>query len=135
MTEDIVVLIAEDDEGHFLLTKRCLLEAGFNNEIIWFVDGQETLDFFYSVEDGTRCNKSRKYLLLLDIRMPKVDGLKVLEKIKQDAQLAQISVVIVTTSKDPRQAEECYKLGCDGHVVKPVDQKLIKTIQQVTNCV
>ncbi len=135
MTEDIVVLIAEDDEGHFLLTKRCLRDAGLNNEIIWFADGQETLDFFYSQGEGTGHDRSKKYLLLLDIRMPKVDGMKVLEKVKQDTELARIPVVVVTTSKDPQQAEECYNLGCDGHIVKPVGQMLIKTIRQVTKCV
>ncbi len=132
MREDIIILIAEDDESHFLLTKRCLLDTGLNNKIIWFMDGQETLDFFYSLGDGTRYDKSSKYVLLLDIRMPKVDGMKVLEKIKQDTQLSQIPVVVVTTSKDPRQAEECYNLGCDAHVVKPVDQMLAKTIKRVT---
>jgi len=135
MTEDIVVLIAEDDEGHFLLTKRCLRDAGLNNEIIWFADGQETLDFFNSQGEGARYDKARKYLLLLDIRMPRVDGMKVLEKVKQDEQLTQIPIVVVTTSKDPQQAEECYDLGCDGHIVKPVGEMLIKTIRQVTKCV
>ena len=135
MTEDIVVLIAEDDEGHFLLTKRCLCDAGLNNEIIWFADGQKTLDFFYSQGEGARYDKARKYLLLLDIRMPRVDGMEILEKVKQDTKLARIPIVVVTTSKDPHQAEECYNLGCDGHIVKPVGEMLIKTIRQVTKCV
>ena len=72
---------------------------------------------------------------MLDIRMPRVDGMEILEKVKQDTKLARIPIVVVTTSKDPHQAEECYNLGCDGHIVKPVGEMLIKTIRQVTKCV
>ncbi|MHC5059641.1 MAG: response regulator [Planctomycetota bacterium] len=133
MREDIIILIAEDEQSHFLLTKRCLLDAGLGNEIIWLKDGQEAFDFFYSTGNGASYDKSRKYVLLLDIRMPRIDGMKVLEKIKQDKDLNEIPVVVVTTSKDPRQAEECYNLGCDAHVVKPVNKMLAKTIKRVTN--
>ena len=81
MEEKVTILIAEDDDGHFSLIRKNLLRSGLTNEIIRFVDGQEALDFLFgNGEDSKRAPDSR-YLLILDIRMPKVDGVKVLETI------------------------------------------------------
>src|SRR4030042_3038719 len=116
-----VILIAEDDEGHFELIKRSLQRAGVCNQILRFADGQETLDFLFVRGDGPKRETDREYLLLLDIRMPKIDGIEVLEKVKQDPELKKIPVIMLTPTDDPRTVERCHKLGCSVYIVKPVE--------------
>ena len=72
------------------------------------------------------------YVLLLDIRMPKVDGVQVLRRLKQDAELAKIPVTMITTTDDPREVYECFRLGCSNYITKPVDyDKFVKVIRQL----
>lgn len=120
MTTDVTILIAEDNEGHFSLIKKNLMRAGVFNEIVRFIDGQELLDFFF---DGTSegAADTRAYLLILDIRMPKVDGVRVLERIKQDERYRMIPVVVLTTTDDPLEVDRCHGLGCSMYIVKPVE--------------
>jgi len=131
MRKEVTILVAEDDNGHFALTKKVLQRAGIENEIIWFTDGQETLEFLLDDDTIEAKNNGRKYLLLLDIRMPGISGVEVLEKIKNNAQLSDIPVIMVTTSSDQNIAEHCYSLGCESHVVKPVGDLLVKTVKRV----
>ncbi len=120
MTDDVVILIAEDDEGHFSLIKKNLMRGGIDNEIVRFCDGQETLDFLFA-GDGKGVLDRRAYLLILDIRMPKVDGVKVLERVRQDERLRRIPVIILTTTDDPAEVERCHRIGCSIYIVKPVE--------------
>ena len=90
------------------------------NPILRFENGQELLDFLF--RDGVRkrlpvCG----YLLLLDIRMPKVDGVEVLRRIKADPKLRKLPVIMLTTTDDPQEVARCHSLGCSNYVVKPVD--------------
>ncbi len=121
MKKDGVILIAEDDEGHFELIKRSLQRAGVCNQILRFADGQETLDFLFVRGDGPKRESEKEYLLLLDIRMPKIDGVEVLEEVKKDPELKKIPVIMLTTTDDPRTVERCHKLGCSVYIVKPVE--------------
>ncbi len=121
MKKEGVILIAEDDEGHFELIKRSLQRAGVCNEILRFADGQETLDFLFVRGDGPKREPDKEYLLLLDIRMPKIDGVEVLEKVKKDSELKKIPVIMLTTTDDPRTIERCHNLGCSVYIVKPVE--------------
>jgi len=121
MNKEGVILIAEDDEGHFELIKRTLQRAGVCNEILRFANGQETLDFLFIKGDGPTREPNKKYLLLLDIRMPKIDGIEVLDKIKQDTDLKKIPVIMLTTTDDPPTIERCHDLGCSVYIVKPVE--------------
>ncbi len=130
MRESVVILIVEDDEGHYILTKHCLRRADISNEILWFSDGQKALDFLHKQGDGSEFDEAKKYLMLLDIRLPKIDGMKTLEMIKKDDKLQKIPVIMLTTSDDQLQAGVCYELGCDGHVIKPVGDVLIKAVQR-----
>ncbi len=120
MTDDVIILIAEDDEGHFSLIRKNLMRAGIGNEIVRFCNGQETLDFLFGA-NGNGVQDRRAYLLILDIRMPKVDGVKVLERIRQDKRLRRIPVIILTTTDDPVEVERCHRLGCSIYIVKPVE--------------
>ena len=128
MRKDITILISEDDKGHFVLVKQCLRHAGLENEIEWFIDGQGTLD--YLLGENSKVQDGQKYILLLDIRMPKVNGVEVLEIMKADDKIKDIPVVMLTTSNDHEQAQRCYDLGCDAHIVKPVNEMLIKAMER-----
>jgi CheY-like chemotaxis protein len=121
MNKEGVILIAEDDEGHYELIKRSLQRAGVCNEILWFANGQETLDFLFIRGEGPKRQPDKEYILLLDIRMPKIDGVQVLERIKRDPELKKIPVIMLTTTDDPRMVERCHGLGCSVYIVKPVE--------------
>ena len=132
MRRDVVILVAEDDDGHFSLIQKNLQRSGIWNDMVRFVDGQQTLDFLFMRDGGAKREHSHKYLLLLDIRMPKVDGVEVLERIKQDAELKKMPVIILTTTDDPREIERCHSLGCSIYIVKPVEYEgFIDAIRKV----
>jgi CheY-like chemotaxis protein len=86
-----------------------------------FENGQQVLDFFFGKGEGPPYKPDRAYLLLLDIRMPKVDGVEVLRQIKQDGALRKLPVIMLTTTDDPREVARCHGLGCNSYIVKPVD--------------
>lgn len=121
MNEEITILIAEDDDGHAFLIQNNLADAGILNNIIRFKDGVETLAFLQKKNAQTHRISNRPYLLLLDIRMPRMDGLETLKIIKNDPELMKIPVIMLTTTDNPREIEECYKLGCNCYLTKPVN--------------
>jgi len=132
-----VFLVAEDDRGHFALTKRCLRRGGFTNEILWFADGEQLLSFLSGDgnADGAVREVGTEYVLLLDIRMPKVDGIEILERLKADCEFGEIPVIVVTTSDAPANVSRCMRLGCDGYVIKPLGKNLIRAVMGVlSNC-
>jgi CheY-like chemotaxis protein len=79
------------------------------------------LDFLFRRGAGPQRGSDMPYLLLLDIRMPQVDGVEVLRQVKQDAELRKIPVIMLTTTDDPREVERCHAIGCASYMVKPVD--------------
>ncbi|MGV3774052.1 MAG: response regulator [Verrucomicrobiales bacterium] len=121
MTHEVVILIAEDDAGHARLIEKNLQRADLHNPVLRFEDGQQILDFLFMQGKGPRRAIDTPYLLLLDIRMPKVEGVEVLRKIKADAELRKLPVVMLTTTDDPREVSRCHELGCSNYIVKPVD--------------
>ena len=131
MVKDVTILISEDDRGHFILMKHCLRNAGIDNEIVWLCDGQETLDFLFTHNGQPNLQQADKYILLLDIRMPKIDGIEILEDIRQDERLDHLPVVIVTSSDNPDNIRRCRDLGCDGYIVKPLDEEAIAMIERL----
>ena len=121
MTKEVVILIADDDAGHTRLIEKNLSRAGLNNPTWRFENGQQVLDFFFGKSDGSHRKPDTSYLLLLDIRMPKVDGIEVLRQIKQDGGLRKMPVIMLTTTDDPREVARCHGFGCNNYIVKPVD--------------
>jgi CheY-like chemotaxis protein len=119
--QEVNIIIAEDDEGHASLIMKNLKRAGFRNNFLHFKDGQEVLDFLFLKGKGVHRILGKSYLLLLDIRMPKVDGVDVLRQIKKDSELSKLPVIMVTTTDDPREIENCHNLGCNIYITKPVD--------------
>ncbi len=132
LKNEVVILIAEDDEGHAALIIKNLERAGIKNSIIHFKDGQETLDFLFFRGDGPHREKGACYLLLLDIRMPRADGVEVLKQIKEDKELRKMPIIMVTTTDDPKEVEKCHDMGCSNYVTKPVDyDQFIGVIKQL----
>jgi CheY-like chemotaxis protein len=132
MEKEVIILIAEDDDGHATLIQRNLKRAGIINEIIRFKDGQEVLDYLFQKGEGAKREKGKALLLLLDIRMPKVDGVEVLRRVKADEELKKMPVMMVTTTDDPREIENCHKLGCNNYVTKPIDyEKFVEAVRQL----
>lgn len=121
MTEDVVILIAEDDAGHFALIKKNLWRSCIVNDILQFKDGQEIIDFLFNANNGDGRKLHTKYVLLLDIRMPKVDGREVLRRIKEDPELRKMPVVMLTTTDESGEIDKCYDMGCSFYIVKPAD--------------
>ena len=121
MRKEVVILIADDDAGHARLIEKNLQRAGLHNQIIRFENGQQTLDFLFCRGPGQTRSSDVSYLLLLDIRMPQVDGIEVLRQIKADVELRKLPVSMLTTTDDPREVGRCHELGCSNYIVKPVD--------------
>jgi CheY-like chemotaxis protein len=121
MTKEMVILVADDDEGHARLIEMNLHRAGLHNAIQRFVNGQDILDFLFRRGTGPKRTPEAPYLLLLDIRMPKVDGVEVLRQLKADPELRKLPVIMLTTTDDPREVARCHELGCSNYIVKPVD--------------
>lgn len=121
--KEIIILVAEDDDGHAELIIEGLRESGLKNKIIRFSDGLELWNFLTSSYQEEKIEKSNEYLILLDINMPRMDGVEVLERIKSDVLLKDIPIMMLTTTDDPREIEKCYQLGCNVYVTKPVDFK------------
>lgn len=132
MHKDVVILVAEDDEGHAGLIKKNLGRAGIANQVMHFQDGQAVLDFLFRRGEGPHRSVDTAYVLLLDIRMPKVDGVEVLERIKADPELRKLPVIMITTTEDPREVERCHILGCSHYITKPIDyDSFVHAIRQL----
>lgn len=127
-----MILIAEDNAGHFQLIKKNLWLTCVDNEILQFKNGQEILNFLFKADTGIHLEEKKKYVLLLDIRMPQVDGLEVLKRVKADQRLRKIPVIMLTTTSDADMIKQCYELGCSYYLVKPVDyHRFMKAVQSL----
>jgi len=132
MKKEVNILIAEDDLGHAALIRKNLKRSGISNSIIHFKDGQEVLDYLFCKGEPPHRKNGDSYMLLLDIRMPKVDGVEVLRQIKNHSELKKIPVIMITTTDDPREVEKCHKLGCSNYITKPVDyEKFVESIKKL----
>jgi CheY-like chemotaxis protein len=128
MSKDPTILIVEDDEGHAILIRQNLEDAGLENRMEHFRDGQAILDFFFD----HRRQANETYLILLDIRMPKVDGIEVLRRLKAHPEFRKLPVIMLTTTDDTREIERCHQLGCSGYIQKPVDyDKFAEAIRRI----
>jgi two-component system response regulator len=119
---EIEILLVEDNPTDAELTIRALKKKNLANNLVWVKDGAEALDFLFATgEYADRSEKELPKLVLLDLRMPKVDGLEVLQRIKADERTRKIPVVVLTSSKEDKDIVESYKLGVNSYVSKPVE--------------
>ena len=121
VAEPLAIVLAEDDEGHATLVRRNLKRAGVANEIIHVQDGRQALDYVRRQGEFADRQSTGFLLLVLDINMPRLDGVEVLRQIKQDEKTAKLPVIMLTTTDDPREVERCYGLGCSVYITKPVE--------------
>ena len=129
---DLIILIAEDDDGHALLIKETIEESGISNQLIRFKDGKELWDFFTGESMDSLYDPSQRYLVLLDINMPRMGGLEVLRKLKSEKEFRKIPVMMLTTTDDPREVENCYQMGCSVYITKPIDfNRFISTLKRL----
>jgi DNA-binding response OmpR family regulator len=115
------ILLVEDDPKDVELTLTALEEYKLANEVVVARDGEEALDYLYRRGNFATRSTDNPAVLLLDLKLPKVDGLEVLQQIKADAKLKLIPVVVLTSSHEERDMITSYKLGVNAYVVKPVD--------------
>jgi CheY-like chemotaxis protein len=115
------ILLAEDDEGHAYLVQKNLERAGIVNRVTHVTDGQAALD--YVRREGQFANRRADgpLLLVLDINMPRIDGVEVLAQVKANEATAKLPVIMLTTTDDPREVQRCYQLGCSVYITKPVE--------------
>ncbi len=116
--EAIHILLVEDNPDHAELTRRALENGNVGNRVTWVKDGQEALDYLF--RRGAYAEALRPGLILLDINLPKVSGVEVLKKIKEDEGLRVIPVIMLTTSDRDEEAHKCYRFGANSFITKPV---------------
>jgi two-component system, response regulator len=128
MENNIVeILLVEDNQDDAELTIRALKKYNLANNLLHLQDGEEALNFLFSSNIG-----NMPKIILLDIKMPKVDGIEVLRKIKSDPYRKIIPVVVLTSSKEERDIIESYKLGVNAYIVKPVEfDKFVKAVSEI----
>jgi len=119
--EQVEILLVEDNETDAEMTIRALRRKNLANNLVWVKDGAEALDFiFRRGVYATRPNGTPR-LVLLDLKMPKVDGIEVLRRIKANEETRSVPVVVMTSSNEERDVLESYRLGANSYIVKPVE--------------
>jgi len=119
--EEVGILLVEDDDGHALLVEKNLRRAGLSNSFLRLKDGQEALDYFFDDDGALKRPRSEQIVVLLDVNMPRVGGVDVLKRLKENPATASIPIIILTTTDDPREIERCYEYGCNLYITKPVE--------------
>jgi CheY-like chemotaxis protein len=115
------ILLVEDDARDVELTLTALEEYNLANEVVVARDGEEALEYLYSRGKFKTRSSGNPAVLLLDLKLPKVDGLEVLKQVKSEETLRMIPIVVLTSSKEEKDMVASYKLGVSAYVVKPVD--------------
>lgn len=119
--QQIEILLVEDNPLDAELTRRALTKSGVVNKLLRLEDGQQALDYLFRRGAYTERDDSLPRLILLDLKMPRVDGLEVLRAIRAEKRTKGLPVVIMTSSEEERDITESYDLGINGYVVKPVE--------------
>jgi len=129
-SRDDPILLVEDNPDDVLVTQRAWKVGKFQNELLVVEDGEKALKFLN--KEGEYKEASRPILVLLDLKMPRVDGFEVLRQAKQDPNLKSIPIVVLTTSERDNDVDRAFKLGCNAYLVKPVQfPAFIKTMLEV----
>jgi len=118
---NIVIVLVEDNEDDQALATRALDRAGVTNKVVVLEDGVQALSFFEEAGRPGSTDSERTYLVLLDLKLPRVGGLEVLRRLREDPRTRRIPVVILTSSDEDRDLVESYDLGANSYIRKPVD--------------
>ena len=119
--EQVEILLVEDNPLDAELTIRALKNGGLANKLLWVKDGQQALDYLFRHGEYAQREDVFPRLVLLDLKMPRIDGIEVLKAIKADDRTRRIPVVVMTSSQEEKDVAQSYELGVNSYVVKPVD--------------
>jgi CheY-like chemotaxis protein len=117
----VTIIMIEDDEGHARLIEKNIRRAGVANQIVPFTNGTEALAYLMGPDGTGAVNKGRQLLVLLDLNLPDMTGVDILEKVKGNEHTRRSPVVVLTTTDDQREIQRCYDLGANVYITKPVD--------------
>jgi CheY-like chemotaxis protein len=117
----VTIVMVEDDEGHARLIEKNIRRAGVNNEIVPFADGTSALNYIMGADGSGEASSGRPMLILLDLNLPDMTGVSILEKVKSNTHTKSAPVVVLTTTDDEREIQRCYELGANVYITKPVD--------------
>lgn len=117
----VTIIMIEDDEGHARLIEKNVRRAGVSNEVIPFTNGTAALDYLLGADRSGNASKGRQLLILLDLNLPDMTGVDILEKVKNNEHTRRFPVVVLTTTDDQREIQRCYDLGANVYITKPVD--------------
>lgn len=117
----VSIIMIEDDEGHARLIEKNIRRAGVSNEIIPFTNGTDALKYLFGADGSGTVSTGRQLLILLDLNLPDMGGVDILEKVKANAHTKRSPVVVLTTTDDSREIQRCYDLGANVYITKPVD--------------
>jgi CheY-like chemotaxis protein len=117
----VEIVMIEDDEGHARLIERNIRRAGVNNVILPFRDGTSALEYLLGADGTGEASAKRHLLILLDLNLPDMTGIDILEKVKANPHTKRSPVVVLTTTDDQREIQRCYDLGANVYITKPVN--------------
>jgi len=117
----VTIIMIEDDEGHARLIEKNIRRAGVSNQIVPFTNGTAALEYLMGPDGTGLINKGRQLLVLLDLNLPDMTGVDILEKVKGNEHTRRSPVVVLTTTDDQREIQRCYDLGANVYITKPVD--------------
>ena len=116
MNNAVTIVMIEDDDGHARLIEKNIVRAGVTNPIVHFPNGRAAMDYLRRYQHGMG-----SLLILLDLNLPDMTGIDILQSLKVDEALKKIPVIVLTTTDDQREIERCYELGCSVYITKPVE--------------
>lgn len=129
MDNAIEILLVEDNPNDVELTLRALNKHNLANKVYVVRDGAEALDYLFSDDPLARTSEGYPRVILLDLKLPKIDGLEVLQRVKSDNKTKHIPVIVLTSSQEEKDIVESYKLGVNSYIVKPVDfEKFVECV-------
>jgi CheY-like chemotaxis protein len=117
----VCIVMIEDDEGHARLIERNIRRAGVNNDIVPFTNGTDALRYLFGEDGSGEASSKRHLLILLDLNLPDMTGIDILEKVKANPHTRRSPVVVLTTTDDQREIQRCYDLGANVYITKPVN--------------
>src|SRR5215208_7173493 len=121
MSNPVIIIMIEDDEGHARLIERNIRRSGVNNEIIPFTNGTAALEYLFGKDGTGLAHKGSALLILLDLNLPDTTGIDILKRVKENKYLKSTPVVVLTTTDDSHEIKRCYELGCNVYITKPVN--------------